>query len=214
MTIEEAIRSRLDRFNRLWLAAEGHTFEDDPKVKKEIFDREHPIWEEKVNARAKELGFEDHNKYWAYVCKRQWEDNDPNFERDPIIQDMWAHEPMYTSLCDYEMMVIDEAKGIAQFVIDTAVGGDIDARWNEIRGGKDAECDSITFSENLRKAGYDMDEGHSGNSASCSILFANCLLFEPELFEYLHGALAGLVGDSGYHDDRSDVPNRTERVGK
>ena len=202
MTFEEAIRARLDRFNRLWLEAEGHTFEDDPKVKKEIFDREMPAWEEKVNARAHELGFENHDAYWAYVCKRQWEDNDPTFERDPIIQDLWMHQPHYSSLYDYEMSVIDEAKKIAEFVL--SLGGDVKEKWNEIRG--DGEGTIYEFTENLEKAGYKMDDGHSGNSASMSILFANSLLFNPEIFPYLHGALASLVGDEGYHDDRSDLP--------
>lgn len=31
MTIQEAIRARIDRFNRLYLAAVGHSFEADPK---------------------------------------------------------------------------------------------------------------------------------------------------------------------------------------
>lgn len=28
----------------------------------------------------------------------------------------------------------------------------------------------------------------------------------PELVPYMHGCLAQLVGDEGYYDDRSDVP--------
>jgi hypothetical protein len=201
MTIDEAIRARYDRFNRLWLAAEGHTFEDDPKVKKEAFDRDYPEWEEKVNRRANELGFENHDAYWAYVCKRQYEDADPNFKRDSIIQDLWSNQPHYSSLYDYEKMCIDEAKRIAEFI--TNMGGDVRENWEKIRNGSN---DSYEFMKNLSEAGYKMDEGHSGNSGSMSILFANSLLFNPEIFPYLHGALASLVGDSGYHDDRSDIP--------
>ena len=193
MTIDEAIRARYDRFNRLWLAAEGHTFEDDPKVKKEEFDREMPAWEEKVNNRAHELGFENHDAYWAYVCKKQWEENDPTFERDPIIQKLWEKQPHYSSLYDYEKMCIDEAKGIAEFIIN--MGGDVKENWEKIRNDS---TDSFEFMKGLKEAGYEMDEGHSGNSASMSILFANSLLFNPEIFPYLHGALATLVGDSGY----------------
>lgn len=201
MTIDEAIRARYDRFNRLWLAAEGHTFEDDPKVKKEEFDREMPAWEEKVNNRAHELGFENHDAYWAYVCKKQWEENDPTFERDPIIQKLWEKQPHYSSLYDYEKMCIDEAKGIAEFI--TNMEGDVKENWEKIRNDS---TDSFEFMKGLKEAGYEMSEDHSGNSASMSILFANSLLFNPEIFPYLHGALATLVGDSGYHDDRSDLP--------
>jgi hypothetical protein len=201
MTIDEAIRARYDRFNRLRLAAEGHTFEDDPKVTKEEFDREMPAWEEKVNNRAHELGFENHDAYWAYVCKKQWEENDPTFERDPIIQKLWEKQPHYSSLYDYEKMCIDEAKGIAEFI--TNMGGDVKENWEKIRNDS---TDSFEFMKGLKEAGYEMDEGHSGNSASMSILFANSLLFNPDIFPYLHGALAALVGDKGYHDDRSDLP--------
>lgn len=201
MTIDEAIRARYDRFNRLWLAAEGHTFEDDPKVKKEEFDREMPVWEEKVNNRAHELGFENHDAYWLYVCKKQWEERDPTFERDPIIQKLWEKQPHYSSLYDYEKMCIDEAKGIAEFI--TNMGGDVKENWEKIRN---ESTDSLEFMKGLKEAGYDMDERHSGNSAGASVLFANVLLFNPDIFPYLHGALALLVGDEGYHDDRSDLP--------
>jgi hypothetical protein len=30
------------------------------------------------------------------------------------------------------------------------------------------------------------------------------------MFQYLHGAIAVLVGDKGYHDDRSDIPPMEE----
>ena len=130
MTIDEAIKSRYERFNRLWLAAEGHTFEDDPKVKKEKFDREFPEWEKKVNKRANELGFEDHDEYWEYVCKRQFDDNDPDFERDPIIQDLWGKQPHYSSLYDYEKMCIDEGRGIAEFIL--SMEGDTKENWEKL----------------------------------------------------------------------------------
>ena len=201
MTFDEAIRARYDRFNRLWLAAEDHTFEDDPKVKKEEFDREMPAWEEKVNNRAHELGFENHDAYWAYVCKKQWEERDPTFERDPIIQKLWEKRPHYSSLYDYEKMCIDEAKGIAEFI--TNMGGDVKENWEKIRNDSN---DTFEFMKGLKEAGYDIDEGHSGNSAGASILFANALLCNPDVCPCLHGALALLVGDEGYHDDRSYLP--------
>lgn len=201
MTIDEAIKSRYERFNRLWLAAEGHTFEDDPKVKKEQFDKEFPEWKEKVTKRANELGFEDDDKYWAYVCERENDENEHDFKRDPIIQDMWRHQPHYSSLYDYEKMCIDEGRGIAEFIL--SMEGDPKENWEKLCG-EDKELE--TFVKNLEDAGHKLDEGHSGNSMGMSVLFANSLLFNPEIFQYLHGALAGLVGDVGYHDDRSDVP--------
>lgn len=98
-------------------------------------------------------------------------------------------------------MCIDEAKGIAEFI--TNMGGDVKENWEKIRN---ESTDSLEFMKGLKEAGYDMDERHSGNSAGASVLFANVLLFNPDIFPYLHGALALLVGDEGYHDDRSDLP--------
>ena len=202
MTIDEAIKSRYERFNRLWLAAEGHTFEEDPKVKRERFDKELPEWEEKVNKRARELGFEDHDKYWAYVCEREDDGNDPDFKRDTIIQDLWRRQPHYSSLYDYEKMCVDEARGIAEFILN--MEGDVKENWEKLCG---EDSTTWTFVKNLDAAGYKVDDGHSGNSMSMSVLFANSLVFNPEIFQYLHGALSPLVGDMGYHDDRSDIPS-------
>lgn len=42
MTIQEAIRARIDRFNRLYLAAVGHSFEADPKWCEEQMKKELP----------------------------------------------------------------------------------------------------------------------------------------------------------------------------
>lgn len=49
-------------------------------------------------------------------------------------------------------------------------------------------------------------EKHSGNTMRVSWLLFNCYLFDPEMVPYAHGALASLIGDAGYYDDRSDVP--------
>lgn len=50
------------------------------------------------------------------------------------------------------------------------------------------------------------DKGHSGNSMNMSWMLYRCYKEKPELVPYMHGCLAGLVGDQGYHDNRSDVP--------
>ena len=70
------------------------------------------------------------------------------------------------------------------------------------------------LSEHIKEKGFDKwDDGHSGNSAGMSVLFASFLLFKRELFPYLHGALAPLVGDEGYHDDRADVELALKQLG-
>lgn len=50
------------------------------------------------------------------------------------------------------------------------------------------------------------DKGHSGNSMSQSWMLYRCYKEMPHLIPYMHGCLAQLVGDEGYHDDRSDIP--------
>lgn len=49
-------------------------------------------------------------------------------------------------------------------------------------------------------------EEHSGNSIGASWILFRTYLFQPELVPYMHGSLSGLVGDKGYYDDRSDLP--------
>ena len=50
------------------------------------------------------------------------------------------------------------------------------------------------------------DEGYSGNSVGMSWRLFECYKVRPDLVPYMHGCLALLVGDQGYYDDRSDVP--------
>lgn len=47
---------------------------------------------------------------------------------------------------------------------------------------------------------------HSGNTLGSAVNMAFIYLTRPELIPYMHGSLAVLVGDEGYHDDRSDIP--------
>ena len=70
--------------------------------------------------------------------------------------------------------------------------------WNEI--GKEMEKD-----------GYEFGKGHSGNSYAQSLSLAHVFVSDPDLFQYAHGSLAALVGDEGYHDDRSDVKEFLEK---
>lgn len=172
MTIQEAIKARIDRFNRLYLAAVGHSFEDDPKWCKEQMEKELPIWEKKVESRLKELNL---SSIEEYMDSRYYAE-DEKFPTDDIVE---------------------QAKSIAEWFESQENPKDL---WNSMPKS------IFEFIEELKKKGFDKwDEGHSGNSASMSIMFAGVLLFSRNLFPYLHGALTPLVGDEGYHDDRSDV---------
>lgn len=200
MTIEEAIRARLDRFNRLWLAAEGHTFEDDPSVKRKKYEEDIKEWNEKMQKRCEKLGFHSEDDYYWYMLDKK-HDN-PDFKIDEEIANLWHTKPNYDSLYDYEILCINEGRKIAEFV--TNLDGDTHKNWEELCGGENSSL--WTLVENIKKKGCDLDDGHSGNSMGMSVLFANSLLFNRDIFPYLHGALAPLVGDKGYHDDRKDIP--------
>lgn len=197
---EDLIKARIERFNRLWLKAEGHTFEDDPKVKKEIYDREMVVWQEKMDKRLAELGFENEDAYHAYLFEQH--SADPEFERDPKIVNLWKARPIYNSLYNYEMYVIEEAKKMAEFISN--MEGDNKDIWNKLSNNGDAS--TFDFVKNIEKEGFIVRGDHSGNSVGATVNFAMFLLFHPDLFPYQHGALCYLVGDSGYHDDRSDIP--------
>ena len=63
------------------------------------------------------------------------------------------------------------------------------------------------FIEFLKKEyNLEVSEDHSGNSIGATFQLAQCYISSPKIFIYMHGALAGLVGDKGYYDDRSDIP--------
>lgn len=193
MTIQEAIRARIDRFNRLYLAAVGHSFEDDPKWCEEQMQKELPIWEKKVESRLKELNL---SSLEAYLHTRYYSE-DEELPTDDIIEQLRKEKPHYSSLYSYETIVIDQAKSIAEWFESQENPKDL---WNSMPKSM------FEFVDELKKKGFDKwDEDHSGNSASMSIMFARTLLFSRNLFPYLHGALTPLVGDEGYHDDRSDV---------
>jgi hypothetical protein len=51
------------------------------------------------------------------------------------------------------------------------------------------------------------EEEHSGNTMGASWMLFRMYLIYPELVPYVHGTLAPLIGDEGYYDDRSDLPN-------
>lgn len=50
------------------------------------------------------------------------------------------------------------------------------------------------------------EEEHSGNTMGASWFLFRTYISYPELVQYAHGSLAPLIGDEGYYDDRSDLP--------
>lgn len=52
------------------------------------------------------------------------------------------------------------------------------------------------------------EDEHSNNTMSASWMLFRMYLIYPKLIPYAHGALAPLIGDEGYYDDRSDLPER------
>lgn len=54
---------------------------------------------------------------------------------------------------------------------------------------------------------------HSGNTLGVSWLMFMTYKTKPELFKFLHGALANLVGDHGYYDNREDVKQYMDEHG-
>lgn len=70
-------------------------------------------------------------------------------------------------------------------------------------------CDNNSMFEIIDQAEEDgcyIQDGHSGNSMGMSFGLFLCYRRTPQLLKYMHGCLAPLVWDDGYHDNRSDVP--------
>ena len=66
--------------------------------------------------------------------------------------------------------------------------------------------DVYDFIDSIRSKVPFFDEGHSGNSLAMSWNLFACYKIRPDCVPYMHGCLAPLVGDKGYYDDRSDIP--------
>lgn len=62
------------------------------------------------------------------------------------------------------------------------------------------------FMDDIKSKVPFFDEGHSGNSLGMSWRLFECYKVHPNMVPYMHGCLAPLVGDEGYYDDRSDIP--------
>jgi len=207
---KKIIRARIDRFNRLWENAVGYSFEDEPKITQAKYETDMAVWQPKADEKARKCGFESMDTYIDMRFK-SYDVSEKRFKiNNDELNDWWSIRPQFPSpLYLYEMSVINEAERIAEFITNIADEWHATVRsvW-EYFGKENGEyVDCFKFVENLKKEGYTgWDEGHSGNSGSESVLFANCLLFKPDFFPFLHGALANLVGDKGYYDDRNDIP--------
>ena len=208
--IENAIKARIDRFNRLYKKALGYTFEEEVEIEQKRYEREMAEYQPKVDARAKELGFDTEKDYLQYLWDNNIDWDDPR--RDPVMRELWKTEPKPSGeLYSYEMSVINEAKRIAFWFIDHFEGHEKE-QWAEFGPEGTSSWD---FVKAIQEAGYDgWDDGHSGNSGSMAVRFAYDMLHNLELFPYEHGALCYLVGDKGYHDDRSDVHEVIEKYKK
>lgn len=203
MTIQEAVDKRIERFNRLYLTATGHTFEEDEQWCKDQNEAEFPAWEAKVNERLSSLGYESADTYFeAYR-------NSPEEIYDEEFFNIWKRRPCHTSNYPYEKFCIDQAVKVAEFI--RSKEGKLQEIWDKYAKPNGTYVGSFEFVEGLKADGFtEWDEGHSGNTGGQSVMFAQCLIFHPIMFQYLHGAIAPLCGDEGYHDDRSDIPSMEE----
>lgn len=199
MTIQEAIDKRIARFNRLYLAATGHTFEEDEQWCKEQNEAETPAWEAQLKERLEQLGYESADAYFEAYHNNREEVYDEEFFN------IWEKRPCRSSNYPYEKFCIDQAVNIVEFIRNQE--GTLNDVWDKYAKQNGAYVDTFDFVKALQADGFTgWDDGHSGNTAGQSVMFAQCILFHPIMFQYLHGAIAVLVGDAGYHDDRSDVP--------
>ena len=66
--------------------------------------------------------------------------------------------------------------------------------------------DVYDFIDSIRSKVPLFDEGHRVNSLEMSWKLFACYKIRPDWVPCMHGCLAPLVGDKGYYDDRSDIP--------
>lgn len=103
-------------------------------------------------------------------------------------------------LYQYEMGCIAQALSFSEYFKDKSfeeITKTIKDKYNN---------DMYDFIEDIKSKVPFFDEGHSGNSLGMSWRLFTCYKAHPNMVPYMHGCLAILVGDEGYYDDRSDIP--------
>jgi len=215
MTIDEAIKERIDRFNKLWKNAVGYTFEEEPEALKESNQRKKDEWNETLSKYEEKYGFKDDDSFMEYLGDHGfWDEGTPDIPQE--VEDLFRARPKYeSSLYPYEMTVIRQARSIAEFVEERASENGITPteQWDRYVVECGPEATNFGFVKVLESYGYTgWSDGHSGNTAAQSLLFALTLVKWREDFKYLHGAMAGIVGDAGYHDDRGDVREHVKNM--
>lgn len=214
--ISAAVKARIERFNRLYKEAVGYTFEEEVEIENRRYEREMEEYNNTTKLellkRLKELGYDNEDEYDNHLNdifeSKGFLDKE---DRDPIIEACLDKTPNSPApLYDYEKFVIDQAQDLANWIIDTYPGKEVET-WKSLAENK-SSWDLIKVFKDLGYTGW--KEGHSGNTGSSAAMFAFTLIETPELFPYLHGALTPLVGDSGYHDNREDVHDAIENYKK
>ena len=213
MTIQEAIKQRIERFNRLWVKAVGYSFEDEV----EIMKKEHDNAVNKANERAKEIGYSDYqeyieklNSFYKYDETMGYQLSDEVFynkAKDNVLDELIKNIPTVSPLYLYEMSVLNEVEKIINFLYTK--NDDLKKAWEKYLTNENMTWNEI--GKEMEKDGYEFGKGHSGNSYAQSLSLAHVFVSDPDLFQYAHGSLAALVGDEGYHDDRSDVKEFLEK---
>ena len=200
MTIEEAIEIRLKRFDNLYEKATGHTFREDEAycsgLNAEIIEKRN----EELEPVLKKHNIGSIDEYISNYFK-----NDKKIDE---IENILKKKEFttHTSLYPYEMYCLNECAKLVHFIESKGEG-----YWKSILEKGNSLVDIV---RSLEDDGFEFSKDHSGNTMGSTITFTNCFIWNPELFQYMHGALAGLVGDEGYHDDRSDLPEVSTKKDK
>ena len=179
--------------------------------------KEHDNAVNKANERAKEIGYSDYqeyieklNSFYKYDETMGYQLSDEvsyNKAKDNVLDELIKNIPTVSPLYLYEMSVLNEVEKIINFLYTK--NDDLKKAWEKYLTNENTTWNEI--GKEMEKDGYEFGKGHSGNSYAQSLSLAHVFVSDPDLFQYVHGSLAALVGDEGYHDDRSDVKEFLEK---
>lgn len=103
-------------------------------------------------------------------------------------------------LYQYEMECIAQALSFSEYFKDKSfeeITKTIEDKYNS---------DIWNFIDDIKGKVPFFDEDYDENSLAMSWQLFECYKIHPDMVPYMHGCLAFLVGDKGYYDDRSDIP--------
>ena len=129
---------------------------------------------------------------------KEFQDRIERFNR--LFREGTGHSFEEDDLYQYEMICIAQALSFIDYFKNKSFEEIVKTIKDEYN------CNALLFIYDIKDKVPFFDKSHNGNSLGMSWRLFECYKIRPDWVPCMHGCLAPLVGDEGYYDDRSDIP--------